>query len=240
MGQNSKIEWTDTTWNPTVGCRSYSPGCANCYAERMSKRLAAMATADISAGKDPGLKANYLRVINDAGRWNNSVFGVQDALTKPFGWKKPRQVFVNSMSDLFYGDDADSRAAASKGTPFEPVPFNFIDQVFSVMALCPQHTFQILTKRPERMAEYLSDYRSPMGMKVDENVWKLAACMDGARFAAAYKPRINDTGAWPLPNVWLGTSVENQKIADERIPHLLRCPAAVRFLSCEPLLGKWT
>lgn len=229
------IEWTrgedgsaGMTWNPLVGCRAYSPGCAHCYAETMSKRLRAMAEKDIADGKDPGRKRHYINVINDKGRWNGGVELVPEALTDPFSWKKPRRVFVNSMSDLFYGDAADERAAKAGGYPFEPVPFEYIDKVFAIMALCPQHTFQILTKRPERMSEYCSTRTchpflipkaaKELGQAVDVDIWRAGM-------------------SWPLLNVWLGTSCENQATAEERIPHLLRCPAAVRFLSCEPLLG---
>lgn len=168
----SKIEWTGVTWNPVTGCNKVSRGCKNCYAEVMHKRLQSMG--------QPKYKNDFL-----AGAVTH-----EESLKEPFKWKKPRTVFVNSMSDLFHED----------------VPFWFIDQVFAVMAKTPQHTYQILTKRPEIMAEFFKDPRIPL---------------------------INH----PLPNVWLGTSVEDQKAADERIPLVLQCPAAVHFLSCEPLLG---
>jgi protein gp37 len=147
-----------------------------------------------------------------------------DKLDQPLRWQRPRKIFVNSMSDLFHPE----------------VPFDFIDQVFAVMALAPQHTFQILTKRPERMLEYFA---------VDEKRWDKLA--DIAPYMEAHgwispedAANIAPPGStlpkwpsWPLPNVWLGVSVENQKAADERIPLLLQTPAAVRFLSMEPLLG---
>jgi len=123
-----------------------------------------------------------------------------ERLDEPLHWRKPRRVFVCSMGDLFHKD----------------VPSGFITEVFAVMALCPQHTFQVLTKRPERMAEYLADEDLP-------DYIDTMACNYGACHA-------NLDGRWPLPNVWLGTSVEDQATADERIPHLLRCPAAVRFV----------
>jgi protein gp37 len=212
MSSGSDIEWTDATWNPVTGCTAVSPGCLNCYAAAMSSRLEAMGQP----------KYRGLTTLHNGRRvFNGAILTHDDALKIPSTWKEPKRVFVNSMSDLFH----------------ESVPFEFVDRVFAVMALGPQHTFQVLTKRPERMAEYLADHRSPMGMKTDENVWKLAACMDGRRFTDAYKPRLNDIGCWPLPGVWLGTSVEDHERADERIPQLLRCPAAVRFLSVEPLLG---
>lgn len=208
---STSIQWTEQTWNPIAGCNMVSFGCTNCYAMTMAHRLAAMGQE-----KYVGLtkKANGRAV------WTGKINFNVAALTIPMKRRKPTMWFVNSMSDLFHED----------------VPFEFVDRVFAVMALCLQHTFQILTKRPERMAEYLNDSRSMLGFKTDENVWKTAACMDGERFTKAYKPNLNDIGHWPLPNVWLGTSIENQSTAEDRIPHLLRCPAAVRFLGAEPLL----
>ncbi len=136
MAQASTIEWTDATWNPVVGCRKVSSGCAHCYAERMAKRLAAMASADIEAGRNAGKKAAYLQVINRYGRWNGDVFLDYMAVDEPLRWLSPRVIFVNSMSDLFHDD----------------VPDEFVVRVFETMNRCPQHTFQILTKRPERAA----------------------------------------------------------------------------------------
>ena len=200
MSENSSIEWTDTTWNPVTGCTKVSPGCAHCYAETFAERWRGVPGHPYEQGFDLKL-------------W-------PERLSLPLSWKKPRRVFVNSMSDLFHED----------------VPFEFIDRVFAVMALCPQHTFQVLTKRPERMAEYTSDH------KVAARIWDACLAMNDEICRAV--PRTIDTRnldhqcvVWPLPNVWLGTSVERQQEADERIPHLLKCPAAVRFLSCEPLLG---
>ena len=137
MAQTSTIEWTEATWNPVVGCTKVSAGCANCYAERMAKRLAAMAKNDQISGRNPGRKANYLRVITVDGRWNGHVHPDEGALSDPFRWKTGRLVFVNSMSDLFH----------------ENVPLWFIQRVFDAMNQCPRHIFQVLTKRPERAAE---------------------------------------------------------------------------------------
>ncbi len=133
-----------------------------------------------------------------------------ERLDQPLRWSKPRMIFVNSMSDLFHED----------------VPDEFIDQVFAVMALAQDHTFQVLTKRPERMLAYLTE-RAAGG----RHVWRAGQQikMPGGREKPA--------PGWPLPNVWLGVSVENQAAADERIPLLLQTPAAVRWVSCEPLLG---
>jgi protein gp37 len=197
MANNSSIEWTDATWNPTTGCTRASAGCDHCYAFTMTKRLAAMGQE-----KYQGLAGK--------GHFNGFLQTWMDELARPLRWKKPRNVFVNSMSDLFHAE----------------VPFEFIDHVFAVMALCGQHTFQILTKRPERMAEYLA---------VEHLNDRIYSFMESHAEAEGIADFLFDD--LPLANVWLGTSVEDQPNADERIPHLLRCPAAVRFLSCEPLLG---
>jgi protein gp37 len=193
----SPIEWTEETWNPLAGCSAVSKGCTNCYAAVMTKRLAAMG------------QAKYSGLLNSSGHFNGKINFDEAALSIPLKRKKPTTYFVNSMSDLFH----------------EAVPFEFIDRVFAVMALCPQHTFQVLTKRPERMAEYLLKHADSEDIAWHANVEILKLGHGGGRVK------------WPLPNVWLGTSVEDQAAADARIPHLLRCPAAVRFLSCEPLLG---
>lgn len=219
------IEWTQRpgtkgeTWNPTTGCNKVSAGCKHCYAEVMHKRLRAMH------------QPKYQRAFSDG------VVTHADTLTIPLQWKKPRTVFVNSMSDLFHAD----------------VPFAFIDQVFAIMALTPQHTYQILTKRPERMAEYFATRTSPRSAGSEAAGPAHPGSHKGpylvvllSKVTVPFKAEWVDGGdhpipmvdvAFPLPNVWLGTSVENQATADERIPHLLRVPAAVRFLSCEPLLG---
>lgn len=206
MAENSKIEWTDTTWNPVTGCTPVSPGCTNCYAAQ----LAATRLKHLPAYEG-------LATVNSRGQgvFNGTIKLHEDKLILPLKWRKPRRIFVNSMSDLFH----------------ESVPFEFIDKVFAVMALCPQHTFQVLTKRPERMAEYTSGVGlvgGPEGRRV-----RIFNAADGLTVSDL---RYDDV-PWPLPNVWLGTSVENQETADQRIPHLQRCPAAVRFLSCEPLLS---
>lgn len=187
MADRTGIEWTDATWNPVTGCTKVSEGCDHCYAETIAHRFT-------------GTKA-----------YPNG-FGVTlrpERLDQPLRWKRPRKVFVNSMSDLFHKD----------------VPDDYIARVFAVMARAPQHTFQVLTKRPGRMRSLLN---SPTFM---QDVWR-----------AFQRPNLGpldeiERMPWPLPNVWLGTSVENQKWADVRIPLLMETPAAIRFLSCEPLLG---
>ncbi len=213
----SNIEWTQETWNPVVGCTRVSAGCDHCYAVGMTHRLGAMAEKEIEAGRDPGKKGAYvgLTVLNGRGErhFNGVVRCVEGALDIPLKRKKPTTWFVNSMGDLFHRD----------------VPFEFIDRVFAVMALTPQHTYQILTKRPERMAEYFNAI-----VEDDDGTMSRREALIGDAQAAMGHER---TYIGPLPNVWLGTSCEDQAAADERIPHLLRCPASVRFLSCEPLLG---
>lgn len=170
----SSIEWTDATWNPVAGCTVLTSGCTNCYAMRMAARLSAM-----------GLP-KYQGLTRKSGQryvWTGEVTLDHAALDAPRNWRKPRLIFVNSMSDLFQ----------------EAVPFEFISQVWATMAATPRHTYQILTKRPDRMAELAQ------GLPV-------------------------------LPNVWLGTSVENDAVLD-RLEHLRRTSAAVRFVSFEPLIG---
>ena len=209
----TSIEWSDNVWNPVSGCTRVSAGCDNCYAVTMTKRLEAMG------------QEKYAGLVNiGKGHFNGTARCHEDALTIPLKAKKPRRWFVNSMSDLFHRE----------------VPFEFIDKVFAVMALTPHHTYQILTKRPERMAEYFAHRYH----RWEDKAWinrahqvadALMAQAGDSKLVHELRYGINER--WPLANCWLGTSVEDQATADERIPHLLRCPAAVRFLSCEPLLG---
>lgn len=195
MPDRTAIEWTDATWNPLRGCTRVSAGCQHCYAEKVAARFSG-----------PGQP--YEGLIHPRTRgWNGQIKMLPHLLRQPLSWKKPRRIFVNSMSDLFHGS----------------VPAEFIDAVFAVMAQAPHHTFQVLTKRPDRMLAYLSE---PWRL---ENIYAQWCGTSGS------PPEAED---WPLPNVWLGVSVENQATADERIPLLLQCPAAVRWLSCEPLLGR--
>jgi len=189
----TSIGWTEHTWNPLAGCTRHSEGCNNCYAFKMTKRLAAMG------------QKNYMGLAGN-GHFNGVVRTLPDMLQVPMRRKKPTMYFVNSMSDLFH----------------KAVPDDFIDQVFAVMASCPQHIFQVLTKRADRMAEYMC-----AGNRLERIYDQWYSVNDKTPCAAA----------WPLPNVWMGVSVENQEQADLRIPHLLKVPARVRFLSCEPLLG---
>lgn len=201
-----KIEWCDQQWNPLAGCTMVSPGCTNCYAMKMAHRF---------KGVHP--KYEGTTRVTDGGKviWTGHINLDEKALMEPLTWKKPRRVFVNSMSDLFH----------------ESVPFGFIDKVFAVMALTPDITYMVLTKRPERMAEYFNHPFIP--------------ALDGWKKAAKSFPKISQWKSetvWDympqvLPNVWLGTTVENQEQADKRLPYFLEFGAAVRFISCEPLLG---
>jgi protein gp37 len=136
----TSIEWTDETWNPTYGCSIISPGCHHCYAMSMARRQTKMVPALVAKGKDPGKSRHYLEVIGDDGRWNGNMVLAPEALDQPRGWRKPRMIFVNSMSDLFH----------------ENLPVDDVRQICQVMAEVSRHTYQVLTKRAERMRELLS------------------------------------------------------------------------------------
>jgi protein gp37 len=209
----TSIEWTDETWNPFVGCSKISPGCTNCYAILQAYRNNAMA----QKMPNPGRMKYYDGLTERKGDridWTGLVRIVPEALEIPFHWKKGRRVFVNSMSDLFH----------------ESIPLEQIDLVFAVMALTLHHTYQVLTKRAdERMVEYLRGAKNRV---------RLAAVDMGRSLGVDHSDIESCQWDWPLPNVWIGATVENQKMADKRIPLLLQAPAAVRFLSSEPLLGK--
>lgn len=218
----TKIEWTEKTWNPVVGCSVISPGCTNCYAMKMARRLELMGNArEAATGGDPGPLEHYRGTTRDSrggAVWTGKVALAPDnILTQPLRWKKPRTVFVNSMGDLFHED----------------VPYEWIDRVFAVMALCPQHTFQVLTKRADRMRDYASRTNDQWHGNSDLFAVRFNAAMDWNRY---WIDDIDDM-PWPLPNVWLGVSAENQEQANARIPDLLTTPAAVRFVSVEPMLG---
>jgi protein gp37 len=180
MSDKTGIAWTDATWNPVTGCAKVSVGCTHCYAEREWPRLSA-----------PGRSGSSVY----QGRKFTDVRCHEERLDQPLRWKRPRRIFVNSMSDLFHED----------------VPDDFLDRVFKVMQTARQHTYQVLTKRPERMQRFLSERVSVPAF----------------------------TGPFPAMarHIWLGVSVENQAAADERIPPLLATPAAVRLVSAEPLLA---
>lgn len=246
---SSKIELTDRTWNPIVGCSKVSPGCENCYAERMAARLSSIQIKKFADGKATDM-GSYSKVISGSrsGKfvWFGKTAFVESALTKPLHWKKPRRIFVCSMGDLFH----------------ETVPFEWIDKIFAIILAnylldnLGNSTFQILTKRSKRQLEYFT-HRTPK-----EHIQAWAAAGDGyvsmkdedtlfsevVRSHCGHhwdekgmaKDAYGDWQAvdnlWPLPNVWLGVTAEDQGRADERFPDLVNCPAAKRFVSCEPML----
>lgn len=207
---DSKIQWTQKTWNPVVGCSIVSPGCHHCYAAVLARRLRAMALADLAAGRNPGRKQHYIDAVDDDGRWTGRLIPVPEALPDPASWREPRLVFVNSMSDLFH----------------ESLSMEFIVRVFARMIDVPRHTFQVLTKRPDRMAYLLNN---------EEFWWDVRRWLKGNHIIPANDAPVSGE---PIiaPNIHLGTSIEDQKRAHERIPYLEKVPAAVRFLSMEPLL----
>lgn len=207
MAEHSTIEWTDATWNPVTGCTLVDEGCRHCYA----------ATLAATRLKNHPSRAGLAR-INAAGeaKFTGEVRFNEQWLADPLRWKRPRRIFVCAHADLFH----------------PAVPDAWIDQVFAVMALTRQHTFQILTKRPDRARAYLNALAAPH---------RQMEIRDAGRKAGAKLLDLPDIcrriTALPLPNVWLGTSISDQASADQRIPDLLATPAAVRFLSAEPLLG---
>jgi protein gp37 len=219
------ISWTDATWNPVRGCSRVSEGCRHCYAEAQAARIVRM-----GKGK-PTPYDGLVRAVGGEARWTGDVSLVPERLADPLTWRKPRRIFVNSMSDLFHESLSNEQIAA----------------VFGVMAACPQHMFQCLTKRAARMREWFA-WVDPTGHALLDLVQQASmphrprkriedAALSALNGIVETIPAWRDD-AWPLPNVWLGVSVENQAAADERIPELLATPAAIRFLSCEPLLGE--
>lgn len=244
------IQWTHVpgyigaTWNPTTGCTRVSPGCDSCYAFTLHDQRY---KANRDAARHRGIGATPTETEAQVARLIGVVLPCppqydvpfstvqlldERRLTEPLRARKPRAYFVDSMADLFHED----------------VPDEFIDRVFGVMALSPQHIFMVLTKRPERMREYICAAELDVGTarkatRADKVLW---AGQDSeiSRAAGRWLAGMAYFGdpdqvemKWPLPNVWLGVSVEDQERADERIPLLINTPAAVRFLSCEPLLG---
>jgi protein gp37 len=185
MSDKSSIEWTDATWNPVTGCTKVSPGCDHCYAETFAERFRGVEGHHFERGFDLMLRP--------------------ERLGQPLRWRRPRRVFVDSMSDLLDGR----------------IPDDYVARVFGVMAAARWHTFQVLTKRHGRLRSLLSSESFRERVFLSNNADQGDILGDG----------------WPLPNVWLGVSVEDQHWADIRIPALLDTPAAVRWISAEPLLG---
>lgn len=210
----SNIEWTQKTPNPIVGCSKISPGCENCYAIRMAWRL--------MHSPHPAVAKKYAGLVKktNAGNlnWTGKINFDPRAMRKVISNKTPTLYFVNSMGDLFHPN----------------VPFDKIDLVFAAMGIASWHTFQILTKHTDRMLQWFNH---------KDTAWKNEGMQGNERIRFQtyheYGESISiENWKWPLPNVMLGTSIENQEQADYRIPFLLQAPAKIRFLSCEPLLGK--
>lgn len=211
MADHTHIEWTEATWNPITGCSLKSPGCAKCYAMKLAGTR--LRDHPSRAGLTTGSKAGPV--------WTGEVRFNKQWLDQPLRWERPRMIFVCAHGDLFH----------------ESVPDEWIDRVFAVMALAPQHTFQVLTKRADRMREYCTAMAAGERSVISagKGLAKPGVLAQRMSELAKDNPACSHTG--PLPNVWLGVSVEDQARADERIPHLLATPAAVRWISAEPLLG---
>jgi protein gp37 len=218
MADHTHIEWADATVNYVNGCSVISAGCTNCYAMRL---------AGTRLQHHPS-RAGLTRPSKAGPVWTGETRAWEPALQQVLRWKRPRRIFWNAHGDLFH----------------DSVPDAVIDRQWAVMALTPQHTHMVLTKRPARMRAYLTDPARPY--RLARAVLDLAIAMPAILKVEPWPVKtigdIDDPtdvtmATLPLPNVWLGTSVEDQRAADERIPHLLATPAAIRFLSCEPLLG---
>ena len=227
MASKTNIEWTEQSWNPIVGCSIVSPGCTNCYAMKMAHRLQAMADKPRWTKKGVGTAhyAGTTKVVNGNAVWTGKLALAPDhVLTAPLRRKKATTYFVNSMGDLFH----------------ENCPDEWIDKVFAVMALAPQHTFQVLTKRAERMRDFLQRLERAHGeclLRMSTGNACDADAIDAFPHYASSLAHPSQHGLFPLPNVWLGVSAEDQRRAEERVPLLLHTPAAIRFVSAEPLLG---
>ncbi|MFC5423011.1 phage Gp37/Gp68 family protein [Bosea eneae] len=208
---DTSIEWTQRTWNPIVGCSIVSPGCTNCYAMAIAERFkhAYVGRPFVGAPAEA-----MTRKVNGKPVWTGQLtLAPERTMLEPLRRRKPTTWFVNSMGDLFH----------------EAVPDEWIDKVFAVMALTPQHTYQVLTKRSARMRAYVETARQRI------IIGNHVAVSSGRNYYS--RKLLGADWPWPLPNVWLGVSAEDQRRADERIPDLLATPAAIRFVSAEPLLG---
>lgn len=213
----TKIEWTDESWSPITGCSLESPGCTNCYAMRLAgTRL-----------KNHSSRAGLTIETKTGPVWTGEVRFNEQWLDQPLRWARPRMIFVCPHADLFHPS----------------VPREWIDSIFAQIALCPHHTFQVLTKRSDRMRRYMNDPATPA------RIYELACdiVVGGERGIVLIAPGLDaekappgrrvQLGQWPLPNVWAGVSVEDQERAQARVPDLLATSAAMRWLSLEPLLG---
>lgn len=233
------ISWTDETWPITVGCDQVSPGCKHCYAMRSVHRVN---LCQAGAGR-PAPYAGLVELVQLGGRqvprWTGDVGFFPERLAMPLAWRSPRKVFVASQSDIFHDKFTNEQIAA----------------IFGVMAATPRHTYQVLTKRPARMRAWFewAAKRGDDGRAMfpdDEPSWRIGQMLAwylakhgvngyvGGTAATGYQDFDPRRQPWPLPNVWLGVSAEDQLRADQRIPELLDTPAAVRFISAEPLLER--
>lgn len=224
----TNIEWTDRSWQVTHGCEKIAAGCRNCYAIRDAHRMAGHPNPKIS-----GPRQGLTRKVGDLIDWTGVVRPAPENLDKPLRWRKPQRIFVNSNSDLFHKD----------------VPFEFIAAVYGVMAACPHHTFQVLTKRPERMREFfewVERHELCVESKAQYGFIDGVNAVSDVMIRHFFKSqpglgRINfevEPPEWPLPNVWHGVSVATQADADKNIPVLLQVPSAIRFVSAEPLVSE--
>lgn len=215
MADKTKIEWADATWNVITGCSVTSPGCTNCYAMRLAgTRL-----------REHPSRNGLTKIVKGKPVWTGEVRFNEQWLTQPLEWKKPRRIFVAAHGDLFH----------------ESVPDEWIDRVFAVMALAPRHTFQVLTKRSARMHAYMTK-NTQAGWMTGHACGRIGDAIERMRLdnrPVGPTPH-GEPGSrwWPLPNVMLGVTVEDQARAGERIPDLLATPAAKRFVSIEPTLGR--
>ncbi len=210
MADKTKIEWTDATWNIVTGCQIVSPGCTNCYAMRLAGTRLRNIPSRTGLTKDT--KAGPV--------WTGEVRFNREWLDQPLRWKRPRMIFVAAHGDLFADGVTDEQ----------------LDQIFAVMALSPQHIFQVLTKRPERMRDYLLEMERCFNDDDREFSKRWGTAVAEVTESPCAAGAIEDI-EFPLPNVWLGVSVEDNRRADERIPFLLDTPAAIRWISAEPLLA---
>jgi protein gp37 len=209
VGNKTGIAWTNATWNPIRGCSRISRGCVHCYAETVAHRFSG-----------PGQPYEGLLKISVSGRsvpvWNGTIYYAEEHLLDPLRWQTPRRIFTNSMSDLFHENLSDA----------------IRDRIFAVMLMASRHHFQVLTKRPAIMRAYMRDAPSRIAKAVH-------SLRDGSpkRLLNSGPSPTEIDGWFPLANVALGVSVEDQDAADNRIPELMRTPAALRFISAEPLLS---
>lgn len=231
--KDHKIQWLNLpgykgeSWNPVIGCLKKSEGCKNCYALRMAMRIAGM---ERKTGRINYRAALMPGANNKQNEWNGLTFLADDKkVLQPLSWKTPRVIFVCSMGDLFH----------------ENTPFEWVDRVMAIAAVLPKHIFIVLTKRAERMAKYFGQGKEKLVKRWEDAIYEMgiadknedpdaAACFLYNRCLSGAK--VKDWG-WPLSNMWVGVTAENQERANERLPYLLHVEASVKFVSVEPMLG---